>query len=219
MPTHRHIQLVCFDIGGVLARCVTSWADACQRAGVPVVDEFYDQRRKQELISASARFEVGELDAAGFAQVICGCSKYEPAHVAAVLKEWIVEMYAGVDALLERLTSGASGGSGGGVRTALLSNTNEFHWSMLEGEERFAPLRRVPHRFASHLMRSRKPDPEAYEHVEHALGVPAESILFFDDRQENIAGAVWAHWQTELIDPLGDPAAQMETHLRRYGVL
>jgi len=35
----------------------------------------------------------------------------------------------------------------------------------------------------------RKPDRAAYDHVVHAIGVPASRILFFDDLAENIEGA------------------------------
>ena len=212
MPRAATIKLVCFDIGGVLARCVTTWGDACQRAGVQVADEFIQPTQRQQLVDASQQFEVGRLDAAGFARVICGCSKYEAAHVQRVLEHWIVEMYAGIDELLARLSER-------GVPMALFSNTNALHWDQLETQERFAPLRRVPHRFASHLIGARKPDPAAYEHVERTLNVPSEHILFFDDREDNIAAAVWAHWQTKRIDPAGDTAAQIEDKLKRCGIL
>lgn len=212
MPRSASIQLVCFDIGGVLARCVGGWAEACHRAGIEVTDELLQPHQRKQLIDASHRFEVGELDAAGFGQVICGCSKYDATHVQSVLEHWIVEMYPGIDELLSRLIDR-------GVTTALLSNTNALHWAQLEGDPRYAPLRRVEHRFASHLIRARKPDAAAYEHVERTLKVDSENILFFDDREENIAAAVWAHWQTKQIDPAGDTAEQIEKQLKKYGLI
>lgn len=212
MPSSASIKLVCFDIGGVLARCVGGWAEACHRAGIEVIDELLQPHQRRQLIDASHRFETGEIDLAGFGKVICGCSKYDAAHVQSVLEHWIVEMYPGIDDLLSRLIER-------GVATALLSNTNALHWGQLEADARFAPLRRVEHRFASHLIGARKPDAAAYEHVERTLQVDSERILFFDDREENIAAAVWAHWQTRQIDPAGDTAAQIEKHLNRHGLL
>ncbi|MDH3584798.1 MAG: HAD-IA family hydrolase, partial [Phycisphaerae bacterium] len=73
--------------------------------------------------------------------------------------------------------------------------------------------------FASHLTAARKPDPLAFENVEQCLRVPAECILFFDDREENIAGAVWQHWQTQLINPDQDPVHQLDKYLKRHNVL
>lgn len=43
--------------------------------------------------------------------------------------------------------------------------------------------------FLSSTIGLRKPDPEAYDHVVKAIGVPAARIVFFDDLSENIEGA------------------------------
>jgi len=43
--------------------------------------------------------------------------------------------------------------------------------------------------FLSSSIGLRKPDPEAFDHVVKAIGVPASRILFFDDSAANIEGA------------------------------
>ena len=43
--------------------------------------------------------------------------------------------------------------------------------------------------FLSSSIGLRKPDPQAYDHVVKAIGVPASRIVFFDDLAENIEGA------------------------------
>jgi HAD superfamily hydrolase (TIGR01509 family) len=43
--------------------------------------------------------------------------------------------------------------------------------------------------YVSSTMGMRKPDPQAFDHVVAAIGVPAERILFFDDNRENVEGA------------------------------
>jgi len=43
--------------------------------------------------------------------------------------------------------------------------------------------------FLSSTIGLRKPEPEAYDHVVKAIGVPASRILFFDDTAANIEGA------------------------------
>ena len=45
-----------------------------------------------------------------------------------------------------------------------------------------------------------KPDPRIYEMVEARCGFPAGSILFVDDRPENIAAAEARGWQGHLFD-------------------
>jgi FMN phosphatase YigB (HAD superfamily) len=54
--------------------------------------------------------------------------------------------------------------------------------------------------------------------VERATGHGPEEILFFDDLPENIDGARAAGWRAVLIDPDGDPAAQVMTALDKAGL-
>lgn len=46
----------------------------------------------------------------------------------------------------------------------------------------------------------RKPMPEIYKLAQEMAGVPAEEILFIDNRQKNLDGAQRAKWQTYLYD-------------------
>lgn len=206
------IELVCFDLGGVLLRCVSGWAHACQIAGVPMLDAIADPANRDPFLRASHAMEVGRITPDQFIDRITELSPYTRDQVQAVLSAWIIGVYDGVDALLDRLLAA-------NVRIALLSNTNALHWSFIEHEDRYKIVDRIPHRFASHLIGARKPDGPAYQHVETALGVDPESILFFDDLEENITGAVWQHWHTQRIDPAGDTASQIEKYLKRYGVM
>jgi len=54
--------------------------------------------------------------------------------------------------------------------------------------------------FVSGHMGVIKPDPRIYQMVEAACGVPPETVLFTDDRPENIAAAAARGWQTHLFD-------------------
>ncbi|WP_284164088.1 HAD family phosphatase [Frigidibacter sp. SD6-1] len=45
-----------------------------------------------------------------------------------------------------------------------------------------------------------KPDPRIYEMVEKDCGLPPESLLFTDDRADNIAAATSRRWRTHLFD-------------------
>ena len=88
------------------------------------------------------------------------------------------------------------------------------------GHRAWLPMDRLHHHFASHLMRDRKPDDAIYADVEHQVGLPPESILFFDDLPDNIEAARRRGWKTEWIDPApDDPIPQIRAALRRHGVI
>lgn len=47
----------------------------------------------------------------------------------------------------------------------------------------------------------RKPDPEIYQRYQAAAAIPAEQIIFIDDREVNLDGAAAQGFQTLLYDP------------------
>jgi putative hydrolase of the HAD superfamily len=205
------IQVICFDLGGVLLRCVDGWRHACQLAGLPMHESLTAPANRNPIVTASQQMEIGAITPSQFAQTIAAVSDYTPAEALRVLECWLLELYPGIEALLERVLAT-------GRTVALLSNTNAAHWEIFESDARFAPVMRIPHLFASHHVGARKPDAAIYQHVETVLGASPQSILFFDDLEENLAGAVWQHWHTEHIDPAKDTAPQIEKYLTRYGV-
>ena len=79
---------------------------------------------------------------------------------------------------------------------------------------------RVPaiHAHASHLLGVAKPDPRIFTAFGNATGFPPSSILFFDDRKENVLGAGRAGWHARQIDHAGDTASQLLRHLGSFGI-
>jgi HAD superfamily hydrolase (TIGR01509 family) len=212
----RHgIELICFDVGSVLIRCVAGWQDACRRAALPPQPEAdgFTAEQKARLQAASRHFESGGCTPEQFAERIHPEVGYPPEQVLAALQTWLLELYPGIEGLLDRIHQTP-------LRTAVLSNTNPTHWAMIQDDDgRFAPIGRIHHHFASHLIGACKPDPTVYEHVEHQLGLAPERILFFDDRGENIEAAIARGWRAERIDPAADTAEQIEDHLAQRRVL
>lgn len=207
------VQLVCFDLGGVIVRCVDSWAHACAIADVPQLFQETEAEVQRRVIDASKAFEVGRVDVHGFAEVIAADSDYTPEQAVTVISHWLVELYPGAAELLGDLKAA-------GVRTACLSNTNHLHWDqMLDPAGAYAAIHGLDHLFASHLIRHRKPDQGIYEHVERELGIDPASILFFDDREENVTAATHALWRAERINPRKDTVGQLRKFLGRHGVL
>jgi putative hydrolase of the HAD superfamily len=77
--------------------------------------------------------------------------------------------------------------SGCGVRTGILSNMGD---AMEAGiVRRFAWMSGFTHSTFSHRVGSIKPEAAIYRDAIEGLGVPAEQVLFVDDREENVLAA------------------------------
>lgn len=214
--TQQRIELVVFDLGGVLVRIARSWQEVFARAGLEDCFAAFDDSQDAEAQMQSAKdlYETGQLsDAAMLEHVHARAQHCSRAQVSDVMDAWLVEPYAGIEGLLEQVV-------GSGVKTVCLSNTNERHWhTMMHTDARYAPLRHLDYRIASHLIAVAKPHPSTYEAVEHQSGIAAESIVFFDDDEANCQAAGDRRWQVLQIDYTTDTTAQITEHLRRLGVL
>lgn len=209
--TRTNIELVCFDLGGVLIRVVRGWDEACRIAGLPV-HALFDSDMRAVLDEASYAMEVGELTPDEFLATICEHSDYTRHEAESVFDAWLIETYQGIGPFLEGLRRIGAG-------MALLSNTNARHWGTIaDPASAFAPVLTAPHRFVSHEIGTRKPDDAAFAEVERRTGVAPGRILFFDDSKENVNAASLAGWCVERIDPARDTVAQMTHHLQHYGV-
>jgi len=83
---------------------------------------------------------------------------------------------------------------------AIISNTNDAHITYAEGAFSFFSL--FPHRIYSHEVGVMKPDPQIYEEARRAVGSPDRTeMLFIDDLEPNILGAVALGWQTIHLRP------------------
>lgn len=89
-----------------------------------------------------------------------------------------------------------------------ISNTNAVHIAEIE---RAFPrlLPRFDRVFASHAIGARKPQPEAFEHVLRAIGLPAPEVLLFDDLQANVDGARACGLQAVLVRRPADVQAAL----------
>jgi putative hydrolase of the HAD superfamily len=74
-----------------------------------------------------------------------------------------------------------------GIKTGILSNIGDAMEAGVLG--RFPALAEFTHHTFSHRLGIAKPDAAIYRHAVEGLGVPAEEILFVDDREENIRAA------------------------------
>ena len=211
MPTSP-IQLVCFDLGGVLVRIARNWEDACRRAGVDlrhVPDAGWERHHALML-----RFETGEIDDAGYLKEAPGCvgGGVAPEQIVKVFDAWLLGMYPGAIELIDELRSR-------GVKTACLSNTNPRHWNALAERDEYRPLQRLDFRLVSHELGVMKPNERAYRMTENATGFWGGQVLFFDDKPENVAAARAVHWKAEAVDRADDAVSQLREYLAAHGVL
>lgn len=85
-----------------------------------------------------------------------------------------------------------------GIPTFALSN---FGTSTLALADMHYPvLTEFDRRFVSGHLAMMKPDPAIYAHVEAETGLAPETLLFTDDRQENIDAATARGWTTHLFE-------------------
>jgi 2-haloacid dehalogenase len=81
-----------------------------------------------------------------------------------------------------------------GVPVFALTNFGRYSFAFAEPHYPF--LADFDRRYISGHMGVIKPDPRIYQMVEEDCGLPPESLLFTDDRADNIAAAAVRGWQT-----------------------
>jgi putative hydrolase of the HAD superfamily len=220
--TQPLISLVVFDLGGVLVRIASSWADAHALAGLPAHSVLASEAFDASVVDALAELQRGAVSVEEFYRRVADASDgaYEPADIEVIHDAWTREQYPGVEAVFDALDVA-------GVTTAVLSNTSAPHWTRLAALEALAGAEapeypvvlRAKHRFASHLIGLLKPDRAVFDLVATTTQTAPEQILFFDDVAAYVAAAREAGWHAEQIDPEGDTARQLLGHLTRYEVI
>jgi 2-haloacid dehalogenase len=208
------VRIVIFDLGRVLMRICDDWKHACAQAGIDAPTGELDSTANAGLLEVVKRSEVGAIDTNTFCELAAPFLKLRPEHVLALSDAYLIGPYPGVNELLDDVHAK-------GIKTACLSNTNENHWrQMTDPSHRNAlPLARLDYRFASQLMKLRKPDDAIYAAVERETGLAGNQIVFFDDLSENVASAKNRSWNAIKIEIDDDPVAQVRKHLKSLAIL
>jgi len=94
-----------------------------------------------------------------------------------------------------------------GTKVFALSNFGRETFDL--AERMYPVLTEFDRRYISGKMGIIKPDARIYQHVEADCGLPPESLLFTDDRGDNIAAAAARGWQTHLFDAPETLAARL----------
>lgn len=208
--------LVIFDLGRVLVRICDSWRHACEVAGIAGQIDWrdLDASEQSELTKIIHEFDTGRLDLQSFARRAGPLRGLSVEQMIAMNNGYLLGPFPGAVELLDELNAA-------GHTTACLSNTNPNHWKRLTdpADAHGQLLSRLRHRFGSHLMQVRKPDPEIYARVERETTTPAERIIFFDDLPENIAAARARGWKGYVVPVGGNPIPAIRANLQDAGVL
>ncbi len=195
--TAAPIKALLFDLGGVLidiefARALRAWS-AFSPLSVAQMKAAFQQDDAYE------RIETGKITSAQYFEHLRACLKLN------ATDEQIADGWNTL--LLDEITE-----TTGAIRRAreqlkrpcyIFSNTSPTHhalWRvrharMLEAFERV---------FVSPEIGLRKPHREAFYFVAREIGVPPQSILFFDDLADNVAGAEAAGYSTVHVSGPAD---------------
>jgi len=174
----KHIEVILFDLGGVLVE-VTGIPSMLKWMNRNLsVDELWDAWLNSDAVRS---FERGRSTAEQFADELIDEMDLavERDEFITVFIQWPRRLYPGASGIIERLNKNFT--------LACLSNTNALHWPRLIDEmgidKMFSKL------FASHQTGKLKPDAESFEHVLHTLTCDAPRILFLDDNEINVRSA------------------------------
>lgn len=208
------IQFVYFDLGNVLVsfdpqrgcQQVAAWA-GCQP------EQVYEAVWESGLEEV---FETGQCSPVEFTARIAAHlggleGRLQPS--GAPLLDLISDMFSPIEqtlTVIQRLQKA-------GIRIGILSNTCHAHWDWIQRQGWPVASGWSEIDILSFEIGSMKPAAEIYAAAQQAAAVPAESIYFTDDREENVAGALRAGWQADLfrgpkdlhkrLGQLGVPAA------------
>ena len=102
-----------------------------------------------------------------------------------------------------------------GVRCALATNQQNLRGGYMRRSLGFGEV--FDEQFYSHELGVAKPDPGYFRAILARIEVPAETVLFLDDRDENVEGAVAAGLPAEVF-PRDGGAEALRAILARHGV-
>ncbi len=177
------IKAILFDFGGVLIDFVGldeigKLISATSDPGTAYAGGLRSRWISSPAVSA---FERGDCSPEEFAS--CFVEEWgleiEPQRFLEAFTSWIKGTLPGTEAMLADLRPHFT--------LACLSNTNEAHWARIMND---CGMGAQLHRhYASHLIGRLKPDPEIFRVVCVDMGLAPHEVVFFDDGDENVAGA------------------------------
>jgi glucose-1-phosphatase len=172
------IEVVLFDLGGVLIE-LNGVAPMRELSGFDSDDELWRRWLGCRWVRS---YERGECSPDEFAQGVVADwgLDVDPAEFLATFAQWPSGPFPGAEELVARVQQS--------VRVGCLSNTNASHCD--DHFSRWPIFDAFDFRFLSYELGLLKPDREVFDRVAELVAVPAGRILFLDDNQPNVDGAL-----------------------------
>ena len=167
-------RILLFDLGGVLADLGDPSTAMKLKAST---EQFWSIWLNSEYVRA---FESGLCSTSEFAPMIAGeLGEPNPEDFEPRLRDWQLKLFPDTEKFLLSVAKT--------YQLALLSNTNELHWSQIQSSTQvfsmFAKL------FLSFETRKYKPQKSTFEQVLAHFGCDPEDVIFLDDSTDNIWAA------------------------------
>lgn len=192
------IRFVYFDLGNVLASFDVQ--RACENVARRWAVDPGDVRRVIWDSGLQDRFEHGEVTVAEFASTVRHRLRLDVAMASTVeLVDRLSDMFEPISEMVDLVDEVRRCG----VRLGILSNTCEAHWQWLTRAQYAAlrgPFDQVVLSYEHGLM---KPHLSLYRIAAEKTGEQAASILFFDDRVDNVAAAQASGWRAHQFTDAG----------------
>lgn len=192
------IRFVYFDLGNVLASFDVQ--RACQNVAERWPVDPADVRRIVWDSGLQDRFEHGEVSVDQFASTVRQGLKLDvTAAPTTELVDRLCDMFEPIVEMVDLVDEVRQCG----MRLGILSNTCEAHWQWLKRAEYAALRGPFDHVILSYEHGLMKPHLSLYRIAADKTGEDAASILFLDDRPDNVAAAVASGWRAHQFTDVG----------------
>ena len=184
------VAFVYFDLGNVLLSFDP--AIACRNLAERFSMTVSQARSAVYESGLQDRFEHGQVSGEQFAESVRQqLGQSASAMPTAAILDAISDMFTPIESMRTVL----NGVRDRGLPVGLLSNTCKAHWDWIQRQRYTVMDFEFDVTILSYEIGAMKPDAAIYDAAERAAGVPAERILFLDDREENVAAASRRGWQ------------------------
>jgi len=199
------IKAICFDVGEVLIRLDPSrLIQALGAEAESTPGETLHRLGKWAPYDQFERGVIGETEFLRLAQAEWGTR--DPGEFLAVWNSVLVAEIEGVSGILSRL-KGRYGLFG-------LTNSNPIHIAYCR--EKFPCMSQLEHLFTSYEIGARKPEKKAFDFMLSQIKMAPDTVLFFDDRLENIEAARGIGMKAEWVR---SSPGDVETYLKSHRVI
>ena len=203
-------MMICFDLGGVLARIRRNWQSCAVavnvQTGLPA-NELYDLSD----FPLFDPFQFGSIDSSKYLEDLAGYLTVSTADALKVHNAILDRPYEGTEDLATELKAA-------GHRTSCLSNTNTYHWQILNSSA-FPAIEGLDFKLVSQDIKLLKPDPMVFRLFDLKAETLPDRVIYFDDHEGNVKAAQRHGWNAFLIDHHGDTAAQMRAAIKQFEIL